>query len=55
MALGISRFTALHLENRFDLPSDVEAETYLDKMQTMNVNAINMPALCKQEIKDIIS
>ncbi|WP_019531310.1 DEAD/DEAH box helicase [Dasania marina] len=55
MALGISRFTALHLENRFDLPSDVEAEAYLEKMQTMNVDAINMPALCKQEIKDIIS
>ena len=55
MALGISRFTALHLEkNRFDLPNDVEAEAYLEKMKKMNIDAINMPALCKQEIKDIL-
>jgi superfamily II DNA/RNA helicase len=54
MALGISRFTALHLENRFDLPNDVEAEAYLDKMKTMNIDAINMPTLCRQEIKDFL-
>lgn len=54
MALGISRFTALHLENRFDLSSDVEAEAYLEIMKKMNIDAINMPALCKQEIRDIL-
>lgn len=54
MALGISRFTALHLENRFDLPSDVEAEEYLEVMRGMNLDSINMPALCKQEIRDLL-
>tara|TARA_R110001583_G_C5658701_1_gene409455 strand:+ start:2135 stop:4669 length:2535 start_codon:yes stop_codon:yes gene_type:complete len=51
MALGISRFTALHLENRFDLPRDIEAEAYLEVMGGMNIDSINMPALCKQEIR----
>lgn len=54
MALGISRFTALHLENRFDLPSEVEAEAYLEKMKGMDIDAINMPILCRQEIKELL-
>jgi len=54
MALGISRFTALHLENKFDLPNDVEAEAYLEVMKNMNIDAINMPVLCKREIIDLI-
>lgn len=54
MALGISRFTALHLEKRFDLPSDVEAEAYLEKMKNMNIEAINMPILCRKEIRDLL-
>lgn len=55
MALGISRFTALHLKNRFDLPGDVEAEAYLEVMKGMNIDSINMPVLCKQEIRGLIS
>lgn len=54
MALGISRFTALHLENKFDFPNDVEAEVYLDEMLKMNLDAINMPAICLNEIKEFI-
>mgnify|MGYP003386462869 CR=1 FL=1 len=54
MALGISRFTALHLKNRFDFQIDVEAEAYLEKMKHMNIDAINMPALCRKEIRDLL-
>ena len=54
MALGISRFTALHLEGKFDLPSDVEAEEYLDSLSKMNLNAINMSAICRKEIEDLL-
>jgi len=55
MALGLSRFTALYMEGKFDFDSDVEAEEYLKKMASMNINAINMPALCKREISDLLA
>jgi len=54
MALGISRFTALHLENKFDLPADVEAEAYLEEIKKINIDSMDMPALCKQEIRDLV-
>jgi len=55
MALGISRFTALYMESRFDFDGDVEAEEYLEKMASMNLNAISMPALCKREISELLA
>jgi superfamily II DNA/RNA helicase len=55
MALGISRFTALYLEDKFDFPEGVEAEQYLEKMTTMNLDSINMPFICLKELKDIIN
>jgi hypothetical protein len=54
MALGLSRFTALYLQGKFDFPEDVEAEEYLKQMRTMNVDNFKMPILCKQEVKDLI-
>lgn len=55
MALGLSRFTALYMEGKFDFDSDVEAEEYLEKMSLMNLNTIDMPALCKREISDLLA
>ena len=55
MALGISRFTALYLEGKFDFDQDVQAEAYLEKLKGMNLNSINMPSLCLKEIMDLIS
>ena len=55
MALGISRFTALHLKDKFDLPEGVEAEVYLDKMSKMNLDLIKMPSMCLKELKELIS
>lgn len=54
MALGLSRFTALRLEGKFDLSEDVEAEEYLKKLHSMNIDGLDMPFLCKQEVKDLI-
>lgn len=51
MALGISRFTALHLKDKFDL----EAEVYLGKMSKMNLELIKMPSMCMKELKELIS
>ncbi|MDF1641548.1 DEAD/DEAH box helicase [Thalassolituus oleivorans] len=52
MALGISRFTALYMQSKFDFSEDVEPEEYLECMSTMNINSFNMPNLCKKEILD---
>jgi hypothetical protein len=54
MALGLSRFTALYLQGKFDFIEAVEAEEYLKQMHTMNIDSFNMPVLCKQEVKDLI-
>ncbi|MFC6980124.1 DEAD/DEAH box helicase [Microbulbifer taiwanensis] len=54
MALGISRFTALYMESKFDFDQNVEAEEYLKRMSDMNIDAIKMPPLCKKEIIDLL-
>ncbi|MFI3119302.1 MAG: hypothetical protein QX203_04940 [Methylococcaceae bacterium] len=54
MALGLSRFTALYLQGKFDFPENVEAEEYLKQIHTMNIESFDMPVLCKQEVKDLI-
>lgn len=54
MALGISRFTALYLENKFDFSEDVEAEEYLEKLAHMNLDSIKMPFICLKELKEIM-
>lgn len=55
MALGISRFTALYMESKFDFEQDVEAEEYLRHMSTMDIADFNMPTLCKKEIIDLLA
>jgi hypothetical protein len=54
MALGLSRFTALHLEGFFELPNDVEAELYIEELVAMDIESMNMPKLCKKEISDLL-
>ena len=54
MALGFSRFTALHLEKKFDFDKSVEAEAYIDRLKNMNLDSIGMPALCLKEVKDLL-
>lgn len=54
MALGISRFTALHLTKYFDYPDQVEAEIYLSELRKININNLDMPAICKREVKNLV-
>lgn len=53
MALGLSRFTALHLQNWFDLSSDVEAEAYIKVLSEIDLKSLKIPELCKKEISDL--
>ncbi|WP_288129437.1 DEAD/DEAH box helicase [Microbulbifer sp.] len=54
MALGISRFTALYMENKFSFDQEVEAEEYLKQLSKMDIQKIDMPRLCKKEIIDLL-
>jgi hypothetical protein len=53
MALGMSRFTALHLEGKFDFESE-DSEVYLAKLRQMNIASLTMPEICKKEMRDIV-
>ena len=54
MALGLSRFSALYIEGKFDFQNTVEAEEYIMAMRRMKFENIDMPTLCMIEIKDSI-
>lgn len=51
MAMGLSRFTALHLSNVSNaIPAITDIDDYFNKLKSINVRRLNMPSLCKQEI-----
>lgn len=54
MALGLSRFTALYLVGKFTVSEESEIEEYLGLLKEMNIDTIDMPALCKEEIRSIL-
>lgn len=54
MALGLSRFTALYLENKFDLSHDVEAEDYIKEIEKLNIDTMPIPKMCVKEIKELL-
>ena len=54
MALGLSRFTALYLVGKFNVSEEPEIEEYLSLLKKMNIDTIDMPALCREEIKNIL-
>ena len=54
MALGLSRFTALYLVGNFSVSEDTEIEEYLVLLKKMNINDIDMPVLCREEIRRLI-
>lgn len=54
MALGMSRFSALYLENKFQFDEKVESEQYIEKLKSMNWQAINMPVICRKEIDSFL-
>ncbi|WP_146942156.1 DEAD/DEAH box helicase [Vreelandella venusta] len=51
MAMGLSRFTALHLSNVSDaIPESSGIDEYFNKIKAMDVINLKIPSLCKQEI-----
>lgn len=50
MATGLSRFTALYLaaEIKNEVPSTID--DYYEKIKSINLNQVNIPKLCKQEV-----
>lgn len=54
MALGLSRFTALYLVGKFATSDDLEIEEYLSLLKSINIDLIDMPVLCREEIKNIL-
>lgn len=53
MALGLSRFTSLYLQNKFDFAEVVQPEEYLKAIREINIESINMPLLCKREVREL--
>lgn len=51
MAMGLSRFTALHLSNVNNLiPETSDIDECFNKIKSIDVRSLNIPSLCKQEI-----
>lgn len=51
MAMGLSRFTALHLTNLVDcFPESSDIDDCFDKIKSLDVRNLQIPSLCKQEI-----
>lgn len=54
MALGLSRFTAIKLKSAINWGGEVEPEDYLSKLAATQINRLQLPTLCKQEIYDLL-
>lgn len=51
MAMGLSRFTALHLLNASNaIPEASDIDDYYNIIKAIDVRVLKMPSLCKQEI-----
>lgn len=55
MSVGLSRFTAIHLDKCFNFCESDEPEEYLAKLQNININKLKMPRLCINEIATLIT
>ncbi|BBO56060.1 DEAD/DEAH box helicase [Cobetia sp. AM6] len=55
MALGCSRFTALYIskEVKFELEKK-DVESYYELLTKVDIESINMPDLCKRELKSVL-
>jgi hypothetical protein len=54
MSIGLSRFTALHLDTRIKFDDSAEPESYLKTLRSMNLNALKIPQLCIEEALSFI-
>ncbi|EJL6339988.1 ATP-dependent DNA helicase, partial [Vibrio cholerae] len=55
MSVGLSRFTAIHLDKCFNFSQSDEPEGYLSELQFININKLNMPRLCINEVAMLIA
>lgn len=55
MALGLSRFSALHLQKKINFIDGIEVEEHLVVLKNINPNELDIPILCKNEIRDLIA
>lgn len=57
MALGLSRFSALHLEKQFsniqEFNTDATPEMYIDRIKKMKLPLLNLPEVCRKEVMEL--
>ena len=54
MALGISRFSALKLCSKVSWANAIELEDYILILNNINLDSLGLPAICLNELKDIL-
>ncbi|OHX15698.1 ATP-dependent DNA helicase [Chromobacterium amazonense] len=54
MALGLSRFTAIHLIDLYDFSKAEDHNDYINYLYRIDLRTSSMPTICKYEIKDLI-
>ena len=58
MALGLSRFSALHLEKQFsniqEFNADVTPEMYIERIKKMKIPLLNLPEVCRKEVMELV-
>nr|MBT2927810.1 ATP-dependent DNA helicase [Vibrio anguillarum] len=55
MSVGLSRFTAIHLDKCFNFSESDEPEEYLAELQRINIHKLKMPRLCINEVATLIT
>lgn len=55
MSIGLSRFTAIHLDKCFNFSENEEPEGYLAELKHINIHKLKMPRLCINEVTALIS
>ncbi|MFH4365539.1 DEAD/DEAH box helicase [Vibrio diabolicus] len=55
MSIGLSRFTAIHLDRCFNFSENDEPEGYLAELRRINIHTLKMPRLCINEVVTFIN
>lgn len=50
MSIGLSRFTALHLDRVFKFNEHDEPENYINQIKKVDISSLNIPKLCANEL-----
>lgn len=55
MSIGLSRFTAIHLDRCLNFSDNEEPEGYLAELQNVNIHKLKMPTLCINEVASLFA